>query len=540
MIIFRRKKIGLVFILILFLLFSFASFSFAVEIQYPRIPNAPNINQNIVTLPNYILYWFYFSIYISGILGLGVFIYGGLLYLTSAGNPARMADAKDKMFNAIIGIVIILASYLILNTINPQLVILNTPNEQELRNLGFSTAGIIIYDKIDCADDANKYHLSSDTPLLDRTSVGNNSKSLKIGIDPSCIDKFIFYKEENYNGESHIVLPCSTKGCCKNITNLGFSPKSLKIIWKEDQVPGIHIYANSGCKINDPTKDVEIHSNNSLITLSKTKSFKIIGDASSYYTIFHTKSDFSGKCTIIESPPNNCSSLSQNFKSVDIFSKNTSPWGAGIALFSDTNFNGNMISLEGNESTIPFLCATPTDSFKAELYEFEKEYYVSKIYIENGLSVGDVPPGETTDIAFDLSLDGNSWMRQATIRAQDYTTSSGMPGFGVPPTTIPVNNARAKYLKISILGPGSFPTGVCLIGVHVYTKEGGFYAQNVNPGTFDKIPSRVKSIKISGDYIALIENSSQDECEIINESDVDLSDNLVKDPEYILILPVKK
>lgn len=59
------------------------------------------------------------------LVGIAVFInflWAGLLWFTAAGRPGPIKDAKEKMFNSIIGAIILLASYLILNTINPDLV----------------------------------------------------------------------------------------------------------------------------------------------------------------------------------------------------------------------------------------------------------------------------------------------------------------------------------------------------------------------------------------------------------------------------------
>ena len=50
-----------------------------------------------------------------GILLMAMLIYGGLLYLTSRGNEKQTETAKNVLTYAIIGIVIIFASYIIAN-----------------------------------------------------------------------------------------------------------------------------------------------------------------------------------------------------------------------------------------------------------------------------------------------------------------------------------------------------------------------------------------------------------------------------------------
>ena len=50
------------------------------------------------------------------------FLWAGFLWFTSAGRPGPISQAKEKMTNAIIGAIILLASVLILKTINPDLI----------------------------------------------------------------------------------------------------------------------------------------------------------------------------------------------------------------------------------------------------------------------------------------------------------------------------------------------------------------------------------------------------------------------------------
>lgn len=58
---------------------------------------------------------------IGTLIALLVLIYGGIVYTTSAGNESRIGDAKEWVFGAVIGLFLLFGSYLILNTINPEL-----------------------------------------------------------------------------------------------------------------------------------------------------------------------------------------------------------------------------------------------------------------------------------------------------------------------------------------------------------------------------------------------------------------------------------
>jgi len=50
---------------------------------------------------------------------LGIIIYGGVMYISSAGNASRQEDAKEWIKAAVYGLILLAAGYLILNTVNP-------------------------------------------------------------------------------------------------------------------------------------------------------------------------------------------------------------------------------------------------------------------------------------------------------------------------------------------------------------------------------------------------------------------------------------
>ncbi len=101
----------------------------AVEtlIRYPEI-GGEKIYWGM-TLPQIIRYLYLFAMGICGAVALTAILLGAIKYISAAGNASKMSDAKDQIFSAILGVVILLSSYLILNTINPDLVTLKEPAE---------------------------------------------------------------------------------------------------------------------------------------------------------------------------------------------------------------------------------------------------------------------------------------------------------------------------------------------------------------------------------------------------------------------------
>jgi len=72
-------------------------------------------------LPQFIKYIFLFSLGIVGIVGFIAILIAAFGYVTSVGNPQKAAEAKDKIVSALLGLLLLLGSYVILNVINPDL-----------------------------------------------------------------------------------------------------------------------------------------------------------------------------------------------------------------------------------------------------------------------------------------------------------------------------------------------------------------------------------------------------------------------------------
>ncbi|MCX6720859.1 MAG: hypothetical protein NTW11_03575 [Candidatus Staskawiczbacteria bacterium] len=124
----QKKYKKLICLSALFFVFLFAGFfclsankTFAaqLEVTYPTIAGQSITGDT--KLPAYVSYLFYagmflgfFSVFIS-------LIIAGVMYLFSAVNVDKRADAKDRVGGAISGLLVLVLTYLIITTINPQL-----------------------------------------------------------------------------------------------------------------------------------------------------------------------------------------------------------------------------------------------------------------------------------------------------------------------------------------------------------------------------------------------------------------------------------
>ena len=63
-----------------------------------------------------------FAIFAGAIVAVALIMAGGFIWLTSAGNPTAIGKAKEYIVSALVGLVLILFAFAILNTISPYLV----------------------------------------------------------------------------------------------------------------------------------------------------------------------------------------------------------------------------------------------------------------------------------------------------------------------------------------------------------------------------------------------------------------------------------
>jgi hypothetical protein len=126
-------------------------------------------------LAQYIGIIYNFLLSMVGMVAAVMMVIGGFQYLTSAGDPGRIGAAKSRMANALIGMVLALGAYTILNTINPQLLRLKLPDMRPVTTVLFTlpwcedlqTGATPVGDSTDCGA-VGKYTQgnTSDAPCI--------------------------------------------------------------------------------------------------------------------------------------------------------------------------------------------------------------------------------------------------------------------------------------------------------------------------------------------------------------------------------------
>lgn len=98
----------------------------ALEVGWPSSPVGTHLTSKsqAVDIVKYLYEW---GISLGGMAAFISLIMAGFQYLTSAGNEGKMREARDNINSSLLGLLLLLTSFLVLNTINPQLTSLERP-----------------------------------------------------------------------------------------------------------------------------------------------------------------------------------------------------------------------------------------------------------------------------------------------------------------------------------------------------------------------------------------------------------------------------
>jgi len=129
-----RPKVLIVFLglMAVFLLLSIHIASAQnLEIDWPDLPGIQTPEQINTPLSVFFKYLYNLGIIIAGALCFVMAVWGGLRYILSRANPGKMKDAREQVSFAFLGLMLILGSWMILNTINPDLTLLAPPTPRD-------------------------------------------------------------------------------------------------------------------------------------------------------------------------------------------------------------------------------------------------------------------------------------------------------------------------------------------------------------------------------------------------------------------------
>ena len=323
-----RKILFLLLLISLFLISSNFVLARELEVTYPAAGNIPGPSSTRTLLPDYVKYIFNLIVAISGIIVFGIIVFSGFRYATSAGNPTTISDVKDRIGSAVIGMIIILSSYLILNTINPQLVVINP--------ILSTNKGVVVYDSpVSCTtgmgNPESQESLKPDVNYIkfgvsSRTLESLNDKAGAVWLYQSTDDlKVNVYSDLDWGGTKQEVT-----SSCISLPSTNYS--SIELAW---QNPGVYLCKDSAAKecsvYTSSQPKLADGFDNKVVSIR----FKNINDIQ-YGAVLHKNQNYQGTCQVFAAaPPSGLSGIS----SVTVFLQGTAQ-GEGVTLYDDTEYQG--------------------------------------------------------------------------------------------------------------------------------------------------------------------------------------------------------
>lgn len=98
-----------------------------LETDWPAAPGGIDLTGESA-LPEFVAYVFRWGVLLAGLAAFFMLVFGGFKYLTSVGDSMKMNEARERIISAILGLVLVLSSFLILTFLNPELTVLNLPS----------------------------------------------------------------------------------------------------------------------------------------------------------------------------------------------------------------------------------------------------------------------------------------------------------------------------------------------------------------------------------------------------------------------------
>jgi len=134
------RKFVFLLVLLAIVIPIFASAQIQLNLNYPEfggitldkatcdkiVAGDPSVAGKICGQNLNIVAWLYYLIVgISGLAAFVMLVWGGVQWLTSGAIPSQAGEARDKLKSAVLGLLLILSSFLIIQVINPELTVLN-------------------------------------------------------------------------------------------------------------------------------------------------------------------------------------------------------------------------------------------------------------------------------------------------------------------------------------------------------------------------------------------------------------------------------
>jgi 4-amino-4-deoxy-L-arabinose transferase-like glycosyltransferase len=126
-----------IWFLIIVFAFSFLIFNLIYAAEPYKLSVPLGDIKEVTDIAGYIRSFYLTALGLAGLLAMANIVIGALLYTLSAGSIAKREDAKDRITQAIVGLILLFGAFIVLRTINPELVSLKQPTLSEFAKVTY-------------------------------------------------------------------------------------------------------------------------------------------------------------------------------------------------------------------------------------------------------------------------------------------------------------------------------------------------------------------------------------------------------------------
>lgn len=291
-----KKSINILIIIFLFLF----QIAYALENIYPNILGYEITDKS--EFVDYVSYFFAFATSIGSVILIGVIIMAGINFILAGGDPSKVSQAKNRVKDGFIGLVILFFIYLILKTINPGIIAIENPDLEKC------VGGGIVVTVEKPGFNPKKMCIWGTQSKLE---IDGTITSTEIKFEPGQLREVWAYKEYDFKGTPTMLyqdLLYLTDGPMPSF-NITSDMKSIFILEKNK---GLYLYDEKnytvkkyppffvGLKSFADLNNVPIDNNYMVNYDNITTSFSFIWDKSNpnikYRAVLFEDTNYSGKC----------------------------------------------------------------------------------------------------------------------------------------------------------------------------------------------------------------------------------------------------
>ena len=246
----KKFLLPLCLVVALFFLVSMTSAQGQLEVEYPTINEYYPQELDSDGFPAYMEYIIRFLIIGAGIVVFGTLVYGGFLWMTSAGEPLKLQKSKQRLISSVAGLVVVVSSYIWLSSINPTLVKLQQIESIEVID-DVTAPGIYLSKTSPFPSDDDEESIRENVRRINSSeralgSLRGEIQSIRI-VNPTERNGDLIYRyvvvlheEENFQGKCKFYVNNQSSPSTISITDIGSDVSSVSIVRAERYGTGVY------------------------------------------------------------------------------------------------------------------------------------------------------------------------------------------------------------------------------------------------------------------------------------------------------------